>query len=90
MRKVSDGLRTCAANLSSSAEAVSVYGVFASLRLVRTREEVKIGHRSLIGLSNSIGSGDPMWNASLVADLEDALGLGTKLGHRRSDFEDER
>ena len=31
-----------------------------------------------------------MWNASLVADLEDALGLGTKLGHRRSDFEDER
>ena len=88
-KEVSEALRKRAAQLSASTEGVGFYSVLALVQLVHAKDAVETAHRSLIGLSNSIGSGDSMWNARLAADLEDALGLGTNLGYRRADFEDE-
>lgn len=68
-------LRDDASKLKSVVDNIPSYDLWAKLRFVPSREDVVEAREKLIGLSNSVESGDPLRNHEMVQDVKSALGL---------------
>lgn len=68
-------LREDASELKSAVDDIPMYDLWAALRLVPLRDNVEVAKKNLIGLSNSVDSGDPMRNHDMREAVESSLGL---------------
>lgn len=68
-------LRGDASELKSVVDDIPMYDLWAALRLVPSRGDVEEAKKNLIGLSNSVDSGDPLRNHDMRKTVESSLGL---------------
>jgi hypothetical protein len=65
LEEVQMDFRRLAALLSSTIQTLSWYALFEALHLVKSRDQVRIAVAEIIGLSNTIGTGEDRVKAAL-------------------------
>ena len=75
VKEAETAFRNHASELKAAADDIPMYGLWAKIRLIPPREDVKEARKQLIGLSNSLDQGKVLWNDKMRKKLKTIMGL---------------